>query len=67
MQILASSNKPIHEWDAPSLVETSENRVEIMEIKGLTTERKNIVLEGEDMNDMVTQVVDAIIKEGVLG
>jgi electron transfer flavoprotein beta subunit len=67
MQILASSNKPIHEWDAPSLVETSENRVEIVEIKGLTTERKNIVLEGEDMSDMVAKVVDAIIKEGALG
>ena len=67
MQILAASNKPINEWDAQSLLEKSEQKVEIVEIKGLTSERKNIVFAEGEMDDIVKKVVENVIKEGVLG
>ena len=67
MQILASSNKPIIEWDSQSLIELSEPKVEIVEIKGLTTERKNIVFEEDEIEDAVKKVVENVIKDGVLG
>ena len=67
MQILASSNKPITEWDSQSLIEISEPKVEIVELKGLITERKNIVFEDDKIEDAVKKVVENVIKDGVLG
>lgn len=67
MQILASSNKPIHEWDAHSLIEKDEPKVEVVETKGLTIERKNAVYQEEEMEEMVKKVVENVLKEGVVG
>ncbi len=67
MQILASSNKPIHEWDAHSLIEKDEPKVEVVETKGLTIERKNAVYQEEEMEKMVKKVVENVLKEGVVG
>jgi len=67
MQILASSNKPIHEWDAVSLVEKIESKVEVIETTGLTFERKNVIYEEGEMEERVKKVVENVIKEGVLG
>jgi len=67
MQILASSNKPINEWDAQSIIETSEPKIEIVKITGLTTKRKNIVFEEEKIEDAVKKVVENVIKDGVFG
>ena len=66
MQILASSNKPIHEWDASSL-EKVEGKVETIETTGLTFERKNVIYEEGEMEERVKKVVENVIKEGVLG
>jgi len=67
MQILASSNKPINEWDSQSLIEISEPKVETVELKGLITERKNIVFDEDKIGDAVKKVVEIVIKDGVLG
>lgn len=67
MQILASSNKPIHEWDAHSLIEKTTPKVEIMDTKGLTIERKNMIYHEGELEEIVNTVVDAILKEGVVG
>ena len=66
MQILASSNKPIHEWDVSSLGKI-EAKVEVIETKGLTFERKNVIYDEGEMEERVKKVVENVIKEGVLG
>jgi electron transfer flavoprotein beta subunit len=67
MQILASSNKPINEVTAESLVETDECKVEMVSTDGLTSERKNMIYDEGDLEENVKKVVDDILKEGVLG
>ena len=66
MQILASANKPIHEWSSDEVGGGSlAPKVSTLEIKGVPMERKNIVYEN-DIDDSVKQLVDQLAKEGVL-
>ena len=66
MQILASANKPIHEWTVDSLnVSELDPRVETVDVKGVSMERKNIVYQ-DDIEEAVKKLVDSLIKEGVL-
>ena len=67
MQILASSNKPIQEWDAQTLIEKKDLKLEIVSISGLTSERKNIIYKEGEMETLVEQVVENVIKDGVFG
>jgi electron transfer flavoprotein beta subunit len=67
MQILASSNKPIKEWDAHSVIEATNPKVEIIDIKGIDTKRKNIVYEEGNIEEHVKSVTDNLIKDGVVG
>ncbi|RLB75708.1 MAG: hypothetical protein DRN05_05455 [Thermoplasmata archaeon] len=66
MQILASSNKPIHEWNVESLIDDELNPcVETVDIKGVSMERKNIIYQ-DDIDDAVKKLVDSLAKEGLL-
>lgn len=67
MQILSSSNKPINEWDARSLIEKSEPKIEIVETAGVSVERKNVIYEKGEMEERVEKLVENVMKEGVLG
>ena len=65
MQILGAANKPINEWSADSLTKKLEPKVETLELKGVSMERKNIVYK-DDVEDSVNKLVDSLAKEGVL-
>jgi electron transfer flavoprotein beta subunit len=64
MQILASANKPIHEWNSLQ-VDELHPRVETIDVKGVPMERKNIVYE-DDIDEAVKRLVESLVKEGVL-
>jgi len=65
MQILGAANKPINEWSADSLDAKIDTKVNIIELKGVSMERKNVIFK-EDVNDSITKLVDSLAKEGLL-
>lgn len=65
MQILGAANKPIHEWEASSLMDDLQVKVETIDLQGVSMERKNIVYE-DDSDDSIQKLVDNLVKEGVL-
>lgn len=66
MEILGSANKPIHEWKADSLLTETNTKVDTIDIKGVSMERKNIIFE-DSIDDSVSKLVDSLAKDGVLG
>jgi electron transfer flavoprotein beta subunit len=65
MQILGAANKPINEMTADSLKSGLNPKVEMLELKGVSMERKNIVYK-DDIDESVGKLVDSLAKEGVL-
>jgi len=66
MAILASSNKPIHEWSVDSVItEGLTPKVKTIDIKGISMQRKNIIYQ-DDLDQSVGQLVDELAKVGVL-
>jgi electron transfer flavoprotein beta subunit len=65
MQILGAANKPINEMTADSLTEGLNPKVETIELKGVSMERKNIIYK-DDVDESITKLVDSLAKEGVL-
>jgi len=65
MQILASANKPIQDWSIDALDVSIEPKVSIIDIQGVSTERKNIIFE-DDSDDSIQKLVDNLAKDGVL-
>jgi electron transfer flavoprotein beta subunit len=65
MEILGSANKPIKELTADSLIEKLNPKVEILDLKGVSMQRKNIVYK-DDIDESISKLVDSLAKEGVL-
>jgi electron transfer flavoprotein beta subunit len=66
MQILAASSKPIHEWPATGVTgEALEPRVQTVDVKGIPSQRKNIIYQ-DDLDQSVHKLVDELAKTGVL-
>ncbi|RLF53650.1 MAG: electron transfer flavoprotein subunit beta [Thermoplasmata archaeon] len=65
MQILAAANKPINEWNGDSLASGLTSIVDTVELKGVSMERKNIVFK-DDIDESVKQLVESLVKEGLL-
>jgi electron transfer flavoprotein beta subunit len=67
MSILASSNKPIHEWRISDVTDEDalKPKTIVKEVKGISMNRKNIIYR-EDVDKSVRMLVDALAKEGVL-
>ena len=65
MQILGAANKPINEWAANSLTDELNPKVETVELKGVSMERKNVIYQDE-IDDSVNKLVESLSKEGVL-
>jgi electron transfer flavoprotein beta subunit len=65
MQILGAANKPINEWTADSLVSDLNPKVAMVDLKGISMERKNIVYQ-DDIDESIGKLVDSLAKEGVL-
>jgi hypothetical protein len=66
MEILGAANKPINEWDIESLSVGLEPKIETVDLKGVSMDRKNIVFEN-NLDDSVGKLVDNLAKDGVLG
>jgi electron transfer flavoprotein beta subunit len=65
MQIMASTKKPIHDWTVESLGISGLNpKVETIDIKGVSMERKNIVLPGS-IEEATDKLAESLAKEGV--
>jgi len=66
MAILASSNKPIHEWPMTGMTqEALTPKIRTMDIKGIPMQRKNIIYQ-DDLDASVSKLVDELGKAGVL-
>jgi len=65
MQILGAANKPINELVADSLVSDLNPKVTMVDLKGISMERKNIVYQN-DIDESIGKLVDSLAKEGVL-
>jgi electron transfer flavoprotein beta subunit len=65
MQILGAANKPINEWAADTLISDLNPKVTMVDLKGISMERKNIVYQN-DLDESVGKLVDSLAKEGVL-
>ena len=65
MQILGAANKPINEWTADSLMSDLNTKVSMVDLKGISMERKNIVYQN-DLDESIGKLVDSLAKEGVL-
>ena len=66
MQILASANKPIHEWTPEDLQLQADPLITKLDIKGVAMQRKNVKYE-DDLEESIKKLVDDLAKEGVLG
>jgi len=66
MEILGAANKPINDWNADSLVDGLEPKIETIDLKGISMERKNIVYK-DGLDESIGKLVDNLAKEGVLG
>jgi len=65
MQILGAANKPINDWSADSLTDKMTPKVETIELRGVSMERKNVVYQN-DLDGSVNKLVESLAKEGVL-
>ena len=65
MQILGAANKPINEMTADSLLGDLNPKVAMVDLKGISMERKNIVFQN-DLDESIGKLVDSLAKEGVL-
>ena len=66
MEILGSANKPINDWSAESLAGGLEPKIETVDLKGVSMERKNIVYK-DSLDESIGKLVDNLAKEGVMG
>ncbi len=66
MEILGAANKPIEIIDHSTLVEEDNAVIELVEVKGVSMERRNIIFE-DDLDEAVEKLVDNLAKDGVLG
>jgi electron transfer flavoprotein beta subunit len=67
MQILASANKPIHEWKLTDIPQTSlQPMITKLDVKGVSMERKNVLYQ-DDLDESIKNLVKDLAKEGVLG
>jgi len=70
MQILRAGKKPIQEWKAADIGiaagDVAETNVEQLSNLAPVEQRKKILFEGK-LDENVNSLVDALIKEGVLG
>jgi electron transfer flavoprotein beta subunit len=65
MQILASANKPIQEWNSNDLDITLESKVVDTGLQGIAMDRKKEIFE-DDSDVSIQKLVDNLLKDGVL-
>lgn len=66
MEILGAANKPIHDWTVDSLISDINTKIQTVDIKGVSMERKNLVFK-DDIDESISKLVENLAKDGVLG
>lgn len=64
--ILAARKKPSFEYASADLELAAQPASKVVEVKGYKMERKNIVFDGDSVDDSVAEFVAALRKEGVV-
>ena len=67
MEILGAANKPIHEWGHETLETGTSTMISTLEVRGVSMERKNVILKDGEVDEMVKQLIDNLAKDGALG
>lgn len=68
MEILNAADKPIQTWDAEELIdEELSPKIEQLDLRGVSMERKNVIYEEEELDEAVEKLVENLAKDGVLG
>ncbi len=67
-EILGAANKPINEWESEEFMDhevrpTTETR----KVRGVSTKRKNILFDEDELEDSVKKLAGSLAKEGLLG
>jgi electron transfer flavoprotein beta subunit len=65
MQILGAASKPINEWPADTLTSSLKPKVDTIDLKGISMQRKNVIFK-DDLDKSINNLVDSLAKEGVL-
>lgn len=65
MEILASANKPIHEWSVDDLGINLEEKVVAIDLQGISMDRKQEIFE-DDSEESIQKLVNHLMKDGVL-
>ena len=71
--IMKASKKEITEWDiqdlglTPERLDVANMTVEVLDVSAPKTERKKIVVKGENSSEIAEKLVKALIQEGVIG
>ncbi len=66
LQIRRAARKPQHKLTVSELEGIVPPKKEIEELKVLTIKRKQIIIEGDTLEEIADKLLDALIKEGVL-
>jgi electron transfer flavoprotein beta subunit len=66
LQIRRAAKKPQHKLTAADVEPIPEKKREVLEYKILTVSRKQIIIEGDTLEEIAEKLIEALEKEGVL-
>ncbi len=66
IQVRRAFRKPIKRYSLADLGLEPPAKPELGEIRVLTVSRKNVILEGDNLEEIAEKLIDALIKEGVI-
>ncbi len=66
LQIRRAFAKPLKTYSLSDLGIKPERKAQMEEVKVITVKRKNIIIEGETLEEIAEKLIDALIKEGVI-
>ncbi len=66
LQIRRAARKPQHKMSLADLEGVTLPKKEILEMKVLAVKRKQIIIEGETLDEIAEKLIDSLVKEGVL-
>ena len=66
LQIRRAFAKPLKTYSLADLGVKVERKSTIEDIRVITVKRKNIIIEGESLEEIAEKLIDALVKEGVI-
>ncbi len=66
LQIRRAFAKPLQVYSLADLGVKAERRVHVEDVRVITVRRKNVIIEGESLEEVADKLIDALISEGVI-